>query len=317
IERGDSNIVECAELGTSERKAVLKNQKTDAESQLDEIFLKDFKREIKLLKVLHHPSLNKFYDPTRQTYMLVSQYANERNLCEYLTIHRDSLKWEDKRQISLDIARGICYLHSKNIIHGNLHFNNILVHNSRMMIADFDLSKFLDKSMMSNNSFVKGISGYFDPRCVPTLGSKRNKKSDILSYGVVLWEISHFQHPISPLNLIEGNHKKLIELHEICQNITPDERPNIEDIISILADSYILKDYSDNNKKSLSQCYYSTYSYPRDLILTTQESYTALDTRQEDIQFRKSISAATALQNLRIVFDGITVLGQINRIEGF
>ncbi|CAG8479876.1 340_t:CDS:2 [Acaulospora morrowiae] len=297
--RGGFAIVECAESELLERKVALKSLRTDV-SQLNEISFQEFLRETKLLTDLNHPNVNKFYgitrrDPERKMYMLVLQYANKGNLRNHLASHKDSLGWEDKRQISLDIAEGIRYLHSKNIIHRDLHSKNVLVHNNRMMIADFGLSKCLDESTMTSNSNVKGMPGYIDPQCFLTYGFKRNKKSDIFSYGIILWEVSSCKIPsqffnpyLLPLNPIEGTPRNFIELYKRCQNITPDERPNIEEIVSILTDPYFLKVYGDNSEKLLSQDRSITNSYSKDSMSMIDESCVVLDTRQKDIQINKS-----------------------------
>ena len=56
---------------------------------------------------------------------MVLQYANQGNLREYLKINFDLLKWNDKIQMALDIARGLKFLHSKKIIHRDLVIKNL------------------------------------------------------------------------------------------------------------------------------------------------------------------------------------------------
>jgi serine/threonine protein kinase len=51
---------------------------------------------------------------------MVLEYANEGNLREYLEKKFDSLQWENKIQMALDITRGLLCLHSRNIIHRDL-----------------------------------------------------------------------------------------------------------------------------------------------------------------------------------------------------
>ncbi|CAB5314290.1 unnamed protein product [Rhizophagus irregularis] len=53
--------------------------------------------------------------------------------------------------MALDITNGLKFLHSKEIIHRDLHSKNILVNNRKLLIADLGLSKKL-KEVMSSNS---------------------------------------------------------------------------------------------------------------------------------------------------------------------
>jgi serine/threonine protein kinase len=51
---------------------------------------------------------------------MVLQYANQGNLREYLKSNFNSLKWDDKIRMALDIAFGLKCLHSREIIHRDL-----------------------------------------------------------------------------------------------------------------------------------------------------------------------------------------------------
>ena len=71
------------------------------------------------------------------------------------------------------------------------HSNNILVHQNTIKLADFGLSRKLDELSNSNNIF--GIVPYIDPQYFKD--QKANKKSDVYSVGVLLWEISSGKKP--------------------------------------------------------------------------------------------------------------------------
>ena len=51
---------------------------------------------------------------------MVLQYANQGNLREYLRNNFDSLQWNDKIQMALDLTCGLKCLHSRKIIHRDL-----------------------------------------------------------------------------------------------------------------------------------------------------------------------------------------------------
>ena len=62
-----------------------------------------------------------------------------------------------------------------------------------MLIADFGISK--EESSTTSNSLVKGTPAYIDPQCHIQDKYKRSKKSDIFSFGMILWEISSEKEP--------------------------------------------------------------------------------------------------------------------------
>ncbi|RGB34758.1 kinase-like domain-containing protein, partial [Rhizophagus diaphanus] len=67
--------------------------------------------------------------------------------------------------MALDITSGLNFLHSKEIIHRDLHSKNILVNNGRLLIADFGLSKKLAEVTTNSIGNKKGITQYIDPQC--------------------------------------------------------------------------------------------------------------------------------------------------------
>ncbi|KAF0463063.1 kinase-like protein [Gigaspora margarita] len=99
-------------------------------------------KELQLLRsVSLHPNINLLYgltkDPIDEHYVLILQFANEGNLREYLRKNFKELKWTDKYRIGKEISQGLLFLHNNNIVHRDLHSKNILVHERKMMIADF------------------------------------------------------------------------------------------------------------------------------------------------------------------------------------
>ncbi|RIB09510.1 kinase-like domain-containing protein [Gigaspora rosea] len=116
-----------------------------------------------------------------------------------------------------EIAQGLLFLHTKNIVHGDLNSKNILVYNKQIKIIDFGMSKQINEVSTPLCSEIKGMPAYIDPRCFKDL--KYDKKSDIFSLGVILWEISRLQY---------------INLYEKCWDKDPSIRPEMSSIIKTL-----------------------------------------------------------------------------------
>ncbi|UZO15483.1 uncharacterized protein OCT59_006903 [Rhizophagus irregularis] len=252
IGRGRFGIVSKANLANTGLVALKTICSENSEEEHSE-FNDEFVKELKLLReVDSHPNINRFLGITKDSeyYILVLEYANEGHLKGYLNKNFASLKWNDKIRMALDIISGLKFLHSKEIIHRDLHSKNILVNNGKLIIADFGLSKKLAEVITNSAGNRYGVVEYVEPQCFKNINYKKDKKSDIYSLGVLLWEISSGRRPYSdcPRNLLndhirEGNREKPIEgtlpkyqkLYQICWDDKPKSRPDIEEVHEIIS----------------------------------------------------------------------------------
>ncbi|CAB4375543.1 unnamed protein product [Rhizophagus irregularis] len=167
---------------------VLKNLNN---SKISESEFIEFVAKLKVFRKIDHSNINHFFGLTRDSngnYFSVLQYANEGNLRDYLKIKFSTLRWSDKLQIALDITRGLMYLHSEKIVHGNLHACNVLVNNGIVMITDLRILK--QTAVVTSEKIV-----YVEPQYLRNPRYELNMKSDIYSLGVLLWELSSGHPP--------------------------------------------------------------------------------------------------------------------------
>ncbi|RIB10104.1 kinase-like domain-containing protein [Gigaspora rosea] len=178
--------------------------------------------------------------------MLVLQFANGGNLRDYLSNSFNDLKWEDKFRMAKEIAQGLLYLHNKDIIHRDLHSKNILVHEGKMLIADFGLARYINDDPTISDNVIRGMPAYIEPQCFKNPSYARNKKSDIYSFGVILWEISSGKQPFQSFTSIEaiaihvfqGHREKPVddtpiqyaELYMQCWDDNPEKRPEMKTV---------------------------------------------------------------------------------------
>ncbi|KAF2299269.1 hypothetical protein GH714_031163 [Hevea brasiliensis] len=158
---------------------------------------KEFQTEVSLLGRLHHRNLVNLlgYCVDKGQRMLIYEFMSNGSLSNLLYNEELVLGWEERLQIALDISHGVEYLHEgavPPVIHRDLKSANILLDQSmRAKVADFGLSK--EEAYDGRNSGLKGTYGYIDPVYVTT--NKFTMKSDIYSFGIIIFELITAIHP--------------------------------------------------------------------------------------------------------------------------
>ena len=71
---------------------------------------------------------------------------------------------------------------------------NILVHQKKIKLADFGLSMKIAE-VSSNVSKIFGVVPYVDPKGLKDPRHKLDRKSDVYSIGVLMWQISSGRQP--------------------------------------------------------------------------------------------------------------------------
>lgn len=210
----------------------------------------DFIREMTTLGSLSHPNILRIlgsYKSQDQVDYLVTEYCEHGNLQEVLRNDRD-LSNLRRLEIALQIISGMIYLHDQNVLHRDLGARNCLVKKEGnkylIKISDFGLS---GKEIVSESQIPIRWSA------IEVLKhSVYSKKSDVWSFGVLLWEIFNYGKipytDFSNLQVVEqvtaGNRlpKSDIctdEIYEVmlqCWKESPDERPNFEQILELISE---------------------------------------------------------------------------------
>jgi serine/threonine protein kinase len=121
--------------------------------QYKEVGIKDIKgklsdeaiTEANILKKLTHRNIIQYIDivQTRNQISIIMEFVDGGSLYDY--IHRtapSSAYWKTSRQIMIDVAHGMSYLHGERIVHADLKsFNVLLRHNYDAVICDFGLAR--------------------------------------------------------------------------------------------------------------------------------------------------------------------------------
>ncbi|KAG1365378.1 calcium/calmodulin-regulated receptor-like kinase 1 [Cocos nucifera] len=159
---------------------------------------KEFQTEVLLLGRLHHRNLVNLvgYCSEKGQHMLIYEYMTNGSLASHLYGEKhEALIWYWRINIALDVARGLEYLHDgavPSVVHRDIKSSNILLDRSmRARVADFGLSR---EEMVSHHaSNIRGTYGYLDPEYVSS--KSFTKKSDVYSYGILLFELITGRNP--------------------------------------------------------------------------------------------------------------------------
>ncbi len=161
--------------------------------QLQEELLADFKHEAALMANLPFPQIVRLFaiclEPNH--YAMVMEYLPKGALYDVLHNSKEDLPWTLRWQIALDVARGVAYLHERNIIHRDLKSLNVLLDDHyRAKIGDFGLSKVkLKTSVTTFNEKSMGTVRWMAPELFG-LRPKYSTASDIYALAIVLWDIA-------------------------------------------------------------------------------------------------------------------------------
>ncbi|KFP55065.1 Tyrosine-protein kinase receptor Tie-1, partial [Cathartes aura] len=213
---------------------------------------RDFAGELEVLcKLGHHPNIiNLLGACENKGYLYIAiEYAPYGNLLDFLRKSRvletdpafakehgtaSTLTSQQLLQFASDVAKGMQYLSEKQFIHRDLAARNILVgENLASKIADFGLSR-------GEEVYVKKTMGRLPVRwmAIESLNySVYTTKSDVWSFGVLLWEIVSLGKallcPLPPLESLQGYRMEkprncddeVYELMRQCWRDRPYERP--------------------------------------------------------------------------------------------
>lgn len=183
--------------------------------RVDEEAQKNFLKEVAVLRSLSHNNVLRFIGVLYKDKKLhlVTEFIPGGSLKELIHDSGLPLSWLQRISFARDIARGMSYLHSMNIIHRDLNSLNCLVReDGTVIVADFGLARIIKQPFSTAfekcaaNGSTTGTIGrraggrprrqrytvvgnpyWMAPEMMR--GNKYDEKVDIFSFGIMLCEI--------------------------------------------------------------------------------------------------------------------------------
>ncbi|XP_051136815.1 serine/threonine/tyrosine-protein kinase HT1-like [Andrographis paniculata] len=211
---------------------------------------KQFTSEVALLFRLRHPNIISFIAACKKppVFCIITEYYPGGSLRKFLHQQEPySLPLKLVLKLSLDIARGMQYLHSQGILHRDLKSENLLLdEDMSVKVADFGIS-----CLESQCGSAKGFTGTYRWMAPEMIKEKHHtKKVDVYSFGIVLWELLTALTPFDDMTpeqaafaVCQKNARPPLppscpaairRLIHRCWSSNPDRRPQFVEIVGIL-----------------------------------------------------------------------------------
>ena len=201
----ESDITKLEEIGAGNQARVykglwrgtavaLKETKLSSVSIADALS-RELRQEISLHADLRHPNILPLYGLCRSltTVTMVTELMDG-TLAQYTTSRLsgpDPLTVQEKMHIAREMLKGVVYLHSKRIVHGDIKPPNVLVSNDKTVVklCDMGLSRIkLGAACSVTQSGPKGTYLYMAPELIKHEG-RTSFASDMWSIGATFAEM--------------------------------------------------------------------------------------------------------------------------------
>src|SRR5271169_931967 len=205
-----------------------------------------FVQEAKAASALNHPNIIHIYDisSSGDTDFIAMEFVAGKTL--HQLIGKNDLPLRDTLKYSIQIADALARAHSAGIVHRDLKPANIIIdEDGRVKLLDFGLAKLTEKTvdseaatatmtaedaLQTEEGSIVGTVAYMSPEQAE--GRKVDARSDIFSFGAVLYEMVTGRRPFEGATRISTLSAILHEEPQPPCDLVPDLPAELQIIIS-------------------------------------------------------------------------------------
>ncbi len=161
-------------------------------------YKKRFLLEARAASALNHPNITTVYQvgEVGGRYFISMEYVEGQTLKSWRRTHPERLL--DQLNIATQVGKGLAHAHHKSIVHRDIKPENIMVTEEGVVkIMDFGLAKMQRRAdqRLTKTGTTLGTLSYMSPE--QASGLPTDHRTDIFSFGVVLYELFSGQLPFS------------------------------------------------------------------------------------------------------------------------
>jgi serine/threonine protein kinase/tetratricopeptide (TPR) repeat protein len=246
IGAGGMGEVYLAQDTKLDRRVALKILPADVASNHDR--MERFVREAKSAAALSHPNIAQIFEigDDAGTHYIAMEFIDGVTLRE--KIHRERTELRKLLRHLQHVAEGLAKAHAAGIVHRDLKPDNIMItRDGHAKILDFGLAKLIERqpvpdsdssevatAVMPQHSIpgtVMGTVGYMSPEQAQGKTKEIDQRSDIFSFGCILFEAATGKKPFEGESIIKSLHKVVYEPAPAIADFNPTAPAELQRIV--------------------------------------------------------------------------------------
>lgn len=206
-----------------------------------------FYQEARAAGRLNHPNIVTIYDVGKSGNIafIAMEFLQGSELRDLLREER-SMPVSQIIEIVAQVAEGLSYAHQHGIVHRDIKPSNImLVRDGRIKITDFGIARMPSSAVHTQTGMVLGSPKYMSPEQV--LGKEIDRRSDIFSLGVMLYEMLTGTSPFVGENVNAIMYQTLNLVPPAPGTLNPD----VPDMLNFIVAKALAKGVEDRYQNAL------------------------------------------------------------------
>src|SRR5260370_1876903 len=229
-----------------DRKVALKILPADVAANQDR--MRRFVQEAKAEAALNHPNIAHIYEigESDDTNFIAMEFVDGETLRE--KIYRENSELKLLLKHLLQVAEGLAKANASGIVHRDLKPENIMItRDGHAKILDFGLGKLIEPQLTEANTgeevatailqqhstpgVIMGTVGYMSPEQAQGKTNEIDQRSDICSFGCILFEAATGKKPFEGDSIVKSLHSLIYEPAPQIKDLNPAAPADLQRIV--------------------------------------------------------------------------------------